>query len=65
MVSYEVEPGVYQNLFPEEVAERVPAMLRKLDLIWVCLLVVGLITITNYEKPVREPTEDSEEEKDQ
>ena len=34
--------GVYENLFPAEVAMRVPAMLRQLDLIWLCLLIFGL-----------------------
>lgn len=37
-----------ENMFGKEVAERVPAMLRSLCLIWIGLFTFGLFTITRY-----------------
>ena len=40
--------GTYEQLFPKEVGERVPDMIRKLDLIWICLLFFGACTVHTY-----------------
>lgn len=47
----EIEPGVEEYFFFGPVAEGVPSMLRKLCLIWLCLLVFGLLTIREYTPP--------------
>jgi len=44
----EVSPGVTEYFFTGEVAENVPAMLRKLCMIWTGLLIFGLLTISEY-----------------
>ena len=41
--------GEEERLFPVEVAERVPHMLRTLDIIWSCLFVFGACSISTYE----------------
>lgn len=40
-----------EMMFSLEVAERVPMMLRHLSVIWICLFVFGLLTISNYPHP--------------
>lgn len=40
--------GRTERLFPTEVAERVPEMLRTLDLIWACLFLFGACTVHTY-----------------
>jgi len=40
-----------ERLFLAEVAQNVPSMIRKLNLIWISLWVFGLLTITRYHKP--------------
>ena len=42
-----------QYLFPKEVAERVPFMLRSLDLIWITLFVIGIICISTYSPDIQ------------
>ena len=44
--------GTEEQLFPKEVAERVPEMLRKLDLIWTCLFLFGACTVHTYKPPL-------------
>ena len=51
--------GVEEKLFPTEVAERVPYMLRTLDIIWSCLFIFGACSISTYE-----PTEETNEASD-
>ena len=51
VVKYMIE-GQEEQLFPKEVAERVPYMLRTLDLIWTCLLIFGACTVHTYEAPL-------------
>ena len=48
-----------EKLFPKEVAERVPYMLRTLDIIWSCLFIFGACSISTYE-----PTEETNEASD-
>lgn len=38
-----------ENLFPPEVAMRVPGMWRSLALVWAALFLFGLLSITKYE----------------
>ena len=52
--------GDVQNYFPEEVAQNVPSMIRKLDMIWVCLWIIGLITITEFDGPKYNEHEDND-----
>ena len=47
------ESGNPLKLFPESVAQNVPSMLRKLDCIFLCLLIFGLLTVSKYEGPVQ------------
>ena len=37
-----------ERMFGEQVAVRVPGMIRKLCMIWICLWLVGVLTITKY-----------------
>jgi Na+/melibiose symporter-like transporter len=53
----------FENLFPIEVAMRVPAMWRSLGLVWACLFAFGLITITEY-KHSETKTEEKQQELD-
>lgn len=47
------------NLFPAEVAQNVPYMLRGLDAIWLCLLVIGLLTISKFDGALYNEHEDN------
>jgi hypothetical protein len=49
--TYIVE-GEEEQLFPAEVASRVPRMLRQLDLIWTCLFIFGACTVHTYKQNV-------------
>ena len=44
--------GKEEQFFPREVAERVPYMLRTLDLIWSCLFLFGACTVHTYRAPI-------------
>ena len=44
--------GKEEQLFPQEVAERVPYMLRTLILIWSCLFLFGAFTVHTYKAPI-------------
>lgn len=44
--------GVEEQLFPKAVAERVPYMLRTLDIIWTCLFIFGACTVHTYKSPL-------------
>ena len=43
--------GEEEQLFPKEVAERVPYMLRTLDLIWTSLFLFAACTVHTYKAP--------------
>ena len=45
---YSIE-GIDEQLFPSGVAERVPYMLRTLDIIWISLFTFGVICISTYD----------------
>lgn len=45
-------------LFLEEVAARVPTMIRSLNLCWIALWAFGLCTITRYHDPLEQSTID-------
>jgi hypothetical protein len=51
VVAMETRQGHKENFFPAEVAQNVPSTLRYLDLIWLCLFVFGMLTITTYQGP--------------
>ena len=51
VVKYMIE-GQEEQLFPREVAERVPHMMRTLDVIWTCLVIFASCTVHTYEPPV-------------
>ena len=44
--------GEEEQLFPKEVAERVPYMLRTLDLIWTSLFLFAACTVHTYKAPL-------------
>ena len=44
--------GEEEHLFPEEVAKRVPEMIRTLDIIWLCLFFFSACTVHTYKPPV-------------
>ena len=43
-----VADGVSEPYFPDEVNERVPFMLQVLGIIWAALIVLGLLTVSNF-----------------
>lgn len=49
-IKTEIEPGLYEYYFPDDVSARVPYMLKILCLIWTYLILFSCLTITNYEK---------------
>ena len=44
--------GTEEQLFPKEVGERVPEMIRKLTMIWTCLFLFGACTVHTYKPPL-------------
>jgi len=46
--------GKFENFFPDEVAERVPEMIRQLVFIWALLLAFGIVTITTFSSKKKE-----------
>ena len=44
--------GEEEQLFPAEVARRVPDMIRKLVLIWSCLFLFAACTVHTFKPPV-------------
>jgi MFS family permease len=47
-VPYEVAPGVFEFIFPEEVNIRVPVMILTFCAIWTVMISIGLLTISNF-----------------
>ena len=45
-----VGQGIEEAYFPDEVNERVPYMLRTLCGFWTVLIVVALLTVSNFKK---------------
>jgi MFS family permease len=45
---YSINHGQSEHFFPPEVADRVPKTLQKLCLIYTCLWLFGLLTVTNF-----------------
>ena len=43
-----VAPGVYEQYFPAEVNQRVPMMIIIFCAIWTVLILVGLLTVSNF-----------------
>ena len=41
-----------EQLFPAQVAERVPFMLRTLAGIWVCLFLFGVLSVSTFEERI-------------
>ena len=49
-----------QRFFPQEVSDNVPDMLRRLDFIWICVFLFGVITISEYKGEVYRPNEQTQ-----
>ena len=54
-----------QRLFPPDVADNVPDMLRHLDYIWITLLVIGVLTVSEYKGDVYRPNENAQNQNGQ
>lgn len=51
VVVMQTQSGHTIRLFPDSVAENVPSMLRKLDVLFFALIAIGLLTVSTYDGP--------------